>query len=337
MKAIFLVPGPDGGVYEYREVPTPSPSGELVLVKVRATGINRGELLVRPTFRSSNPALRPLPAGIEFAGEIAGVGPDVVGWEVNERVMGRAPGSYAEYVVVSQPQLMRMPDSLSWAEAAAIPNVFVTAHDAIATAAEFRSGESVMVSAASSGVGTAAIQLARFFGAKTTIATTRAAAKSAELSKLGADLVFDVGKAPWVDQLMEATGKRGVDVIIDNVGGPMLADNIRALAIKGRLVSVGRNAGNIGACDLDQIAFKRAHIIGVTFRTRTPQESVACSARFVTDCLGAFRSGALRPVLDRTFPFDNIADAHAYMQSDAQVGKIVLAVDLTTQQPSTRK
>jgi NADPH:quinone reductase len=327
MKAIFLVPGPDGGVYEYREVPAPSPKGDLVVVKVRAAGTNRGELLARPGFRSSNPALKPMPAGIEFAGEIAAVGPDATGWHVGERVMGRAPGSYAEFVAVNPAQLMRIPGSLSWAEAASIPNVFVTAHDAIATAAEFKNGESVMITAAASGVGTAAIKLARFLGAKTIIATTRAAAKCPSLTALGADLAIDVSKSGWVDQVMAATEKRGVDVIIDNVGGPMLGDNIRALAIKGRLVSVGRNAGNVGECDLDQVALKRASIIGVTFRTRTPQESFMCSERFAAACLDGFRSGALAPVLDRTFPFDKIADAHAYMLSDAQVGKIVLTID----------
>jgi NADPH2:quinone reductase len=327
MKAIFLVPGPDGGVYEYREVPAPSPKGDLVLVKVHGSGTNRGELLARPTFRSSNPALKPMPGGIEFAGEITAVGPDATGWHVGERVMGRAPGSYAEFVAVNPVQLMRIPDSLSWAEAASIPNVFVTAHDAIATAAEFKSGESVMITAAASGVGTAAIKLARFLGAETIIATTRAAAKRDNLTELGADLAIDASKAGWVNEVLAATEKRGVDVIIDNVGGAMLADNIRALAIKGRLVSVGRNAGNIGECDLDQVAFKRASIIGVTFRTRSPQESFLCSERFAAGCLDAFRSGALKPVLDRTFPFDRIADAHAYMLSDAQVGKIVLTID----------
>ena len=327
MKAIFLVPGPDGGVYEYREVPTPSPKGDLVLVKVRATGTNRGELLARPMFRSSNPALKPMPGGIEFAGEIVEIGPDATGWHVSERVMGRAPGSYAEFVAVNPVQLMRIPDSLSWAEAASIPNVFVTAHDAIATAAELKSEESVMITAAASGVGTAAIKLARFLGAKTIIATTRAAAKCSSLTALGADLAIDVSKSGWVDQVMAATEKRGVDIIIDNVGGPMLADNIRALARKGRLVSVGRNAGKTGECDLDQVAFKRASIIGVTFRTRTPQESFLCSERFATACLDGFRSGALEPVLDRTFPFDRIAEAHEYMLGDAQVGKIVLTID----------
>src|SRR5216684_1793050 len=182
MKAIFLVPGPEGGVYEYREIPAPSPKEDLVVVKVRASGTNRGEVLARPMFRSSNPALKPTPGGIELAGEIVEAGPDATGWHVGERVMGRAPGSYAEFVAVHPAKLMRVADSLSWAEAASIPNVFVTAHDAIATAAEFKSGESVMITAAASGVGTAAIKLARFLGAGTIIATTRAAAKRDNLT-----------------------------------------------------------------------------------------------------------------------------------------------------------
>ena len=126
---------------------------------------------------------------------------------------------------------------------------------------------------------------------------------------------------------MRATGGRGVDVIIDHVGGPMLADNIRVLALKARLVSVGRNAGRVGDCDLDEIARKRASIIGVTFRTRTPEESLACSERFTAHLLDAVTKGALKPVLDRTFPFEQLTDAHKYMLSDTQTGKIVLMVD----------
>jgi NADPH:quinone reductase-like Zn-dependent oxidoreductase len=126
---------------------------------------------------------------------------------------------------------------------------------------------------------------------------------------------------------MRATAGRGVDVIIDHVGGPMLADNIRVLALKARLVSVGRNAGRVGDCDLDEIARKRASIIGVTFRTRTPEESLACSERFTAHLLDAVTKGALKPVLDRTFPFERLTEAHQYMLSDTQTGKIVLMVD----------
>jgi NADPH2:quinone reductase len=146
------------------------------------------------------------------------------------------------------------------------------------------------------------------------------------LRALGAHEVIDVTKAGWVDLVMSTTGGKGVDVIIDNVGGPMPADNITVLALKARLVSVGRNAGRVGDCDLDEIARKRASIIGVTFRPRTAEESLVCSERFAAHPLPAFATGALKPVLDRTFPFERLLDAHAHMLSDTQVGKIVLTM-----------
>jgi NADPH2:quinone reductase len=325
MKALFAVPGPEGGVYEFREIPIPTPRPGEVLVAVRAAGTNRGELLARPLLRSDNPAVKPMRTGIEFAGEIAALGEGVKGWKPGDRVMARGPG-YAEYTVVSQRALMRIPDGMSWAEAAAIPNVFVTAHDAIVSNAALKPGESVLITAGSSGIGTAAIQIVRYLGAKPVLATTRSAAKGDALRTLGAHEVIDTSQKGWVDAVLTATGQHGIDVIIDQVGGPMLADNIRVLAIKGRLVSVGRNAGQVGDCNLDEIARKRASIIGVTFRTRTPEEALVCSERCAADLLGAFTTGALKPVLDRTFPFERIADAHAYMLSDAQIGKIVVTM-----------
>jgi NADPH2:quinone reductase len=327
MKALFIVPGPSGGIFEFREVAMPSPGAGEVLIKVRASGTNRGELLARPLIRSDNPALRPMRSGGEFAGEIASLGQGVDAWKVGDRVMGRAIGSYAEYTVANHRSLMRIPNGISWPQAASIPNVFVTAHDAIVTNAQTRRGESVMITAGSSGVGTAAIQIARHLGANPVIATSRSPSKNSALRELGANEVIDPGSAGWVDAMIAATGKRGIDVIIDNVGGPMLADNIRALAIKGRLVSVGRNAGQVGDCNLDEIARKRVSIIGVTFRTRSLEESMVCGERFAADLLGAFGTGALKPVLDRTFPFERIAEAHAYMLSDAQIGKIVVTMD----------
>jgi NADPH2:quinone reductase len=204
--------------------------------------------------------------------------------------------------------------------------VGVTAHDAMVTNAATAAGESVMVTAAPSGVGTAAIQIARLIGASPVLATTRTPAKAAALRALGAHEVIDARDAGWVKAVLQATGDRGVDVIIDNVGGPMLAGNIEVLALKGRLVSVGRNAGRVGDCDLDEVARKRAKIIGVTFRTRTTEESLQCSERFAAHLGEAVAKGQLKPVLDRTFPFERLTDAHRYMLSDAQTGKIVLMV-----------
>jgi NADPH:quinone reductase-like Zn-dependent oxidoreductase len=327
MKALFAVPGPSGGIFEFRDIPTPTPGAGEVVVKVRASGTNRGELLARPLLRSDHLALRPMRSGSEFAGEVASLGDGVTSWKVGDRVMGRAIGSYAEFTVANQRALMRIPRGIGWAEAASIPNVFVTAHDAIVSNARMQRGESILITAGSSGVGTAAIQIARHLGANVVLATSRLPSKTMALRELGAHEVIDPGKPTWVDEVMAATGKRGIDVIIDNVGGPMLADNIRALAIKGRFVSVGRNAGQVGECNLDEVARKRVSIIGATFRTRSLEESLLCGERFAADLYGAFESGALKPVLDRTFPFEEIADAHAYMLSDAQIGKIVVVMD----------
>lgn len=327
MKALFIVPGPTGGSFEFQEIPPPAPGAGEVLIKVRAAGTNRGELLAQPLIRSDNPALRPMRSGGEFAGEIASLGEGVNGWCIGDRVMGRAFGSYADFTVANHRALMRIPEGMSFVEAASIPNVFVTAHDAIVTNAQTRRGESVLITAGSSGVGTAAIQIARHRGATPVIATSRSASKSAALRELGAHEVVDPSRPGWVEALMSATAKRGIDVIIDNVGGPLLADHIRALAIRGRLISVGRNAGNLGECNLDEVARKRVSIIGVTFRTRSLEESLTCGERFAADLLADFSTGALKPVLDRTFPFEQIADAHAYMLSDVQIGKIVVTMN----------
>jgi len=327
MKAWFTVPGPEGATRELRDIPAPAPGAGNVVVAVRAAGTNRGELIRGAQLRPGTPAAAPARAGTEFAGEISAVGSGVSAWKPGDRVMGRGVGSYAEYVEVPQRALMRIPEGMSWPEAASIPNVFVTAHDALVTNAAVAPGECVMVTAAPSGVGTAAIQIARHLGANPVLATTRSPSKAAALRALGAHQVVDAREAGWVDVVLDATGGRGVDVIIDHVGGPMLADNIRVLALDARLVSVGRNAGRVGECDLDEVARKRASIIGVTFRTRSPEEALACSERFAAHLLNAFAKGTLKPVLDRTFPFERLADAHAYMLSDAQVGKIVLTMD----------
>ena len=324
MKAVYLVPTRDGGVFEYRETDRPSPRGTQVLIAVRAAGVNRGELLMLDGFRSSNPRLKPVPSGIEFAGDIVEVGPDATGWHVGERVMGRGNGGYAEYALAGAMTLMRIPEHMSYEAAAAIPNVFITAHDALVTNARVMPGDNVVVTAASSGVGTASLSLARFFEAGRIIATTRDAAKRDGLLNAGADVVINTSDPGYPASVRRETDDHGADVIIDSVGGPMLNDNIDALALGGRLVSVGRNGGDTGPCNLDRLAHKRATLIGVTFRTRTPQQAWRCFERFVEDCMAALRDGRLAPVVDRTFEFHALHDAHDYMLTNAQIGKIVL-------------
>jgi NADPH2:quinone reductase len=325
----WVVPGAEGGGLELREVQVPTPGPDEVLVEVLAAAVNRGELIGRAAMRSDNPTARARPSGIEFAGRVVTAGEGVKDWSAGARVMGRGNACHAGYVVVDAAACMAVPHALTDVQAGAIPNVFVTAHDALVTAAQMKPSEAVLISAGSSGVGTAAIQIAKYLGAQRIIATTRTAEKSQALYDLGATEVVDTGKRNWAQGLRAS--ESGVDVVIDQVGGALFPELLDTLRVEGRYVTVGRNAGATSTVNLDRIALNRLSIIGVTFRTRSASEALACSHRFADDLLGAFSvdppkkgSPSLKPLVDRTFPLSELPDAHEYMLSDQQIGKIVL-------------
>ena len=321
MKQWWMVPGETGAVPELRDVESPTPGPGQVLVRMAGAGVNRGELISGRHLRSDNPKARPVPSGIEIAGVVEGLGNQVHGWTVGDRVMARSAACHAELAVVDAQALMPSPAAVSDVEAAAIPNVFVTAHDAIVTAAEVSAEDTVLITAGSSGVGTAAIQIAKHLGA-TAIASTRSAAKAPALVDLGADLVVDTSSANWPALLIEQLGR--VSCVIDQVGGDLFPNCLSVLDVQGRYVSVGRNGGATSTIDLDLVARNRMKLIGVTFRTRSAIEAFECSERFVADLLPFFDKGALRPVIDRTFGLDDLPGAHDYMRSDRQFGKILL-------------
>ncbi|CAE6828904.1 Phthiocerol synthesis polyketide synthase type I PpsC [Paraburkholderia aspalathi] len=322
MKAVRVVPTPQGGKVEVQDIPVPQVGAGQVLVRVRAAGLNRGEINQARELRSGNT----ITAGVELAGEVAQVGEGVTGWREGDRVMGHGKGCQAEYVVLDPLALMPVPENLSWVDAAAFPNVFITAHDAVVTNGELRKGESILVNGASGGVAMAAIQIASLLGAKPVIATSRSAVKLDKLSQFGVDVGIDSSRESQLEVVMAATDKRGVDVIIDTVGGPVFEANMDSLAVKGRLVNIARLGSATAQIDLGKLWLKRLKLIGVTFRTRTEQERLECIQVCARDLLPFLEAGRIRLPIDRTFAIDEIAEAHAYMQLDQHVGKIVLTV-----------
>lgn len=320
MRAVLLVPRPGGAVPEVREVPVPAPGAGEVLVKVHAAGLNRGEMVVRRALTTGAPQ----PTGIEFAGEVAALGSGTSQRKPGERVMGHWRGGQAEYVAVDERLLVPVPERLSWVEAGAWLNVFCTAHDAMVVNAGLKAGESVLINAASSGIGVAALQIARLIGATPVIGSSRSAAKLEKLRAYGLETGLDAAAAP--EAVKQATGGRGVDVLIDSVGGPALQRNLESMAILGRMVSVGRLAANSGEIDLDLLALKRVKLIGVTFRTRSLAERIACVQRCAADLLGPLAEGRLAPVVHRTFAMADIQAAHDCMERDEHIGKLVIEI-----------
>lgn len=323
MKAVRVVPGPEGGKVEVQDIPVPVVAAGQVLVRVRAAGLNRGEINQAKELRSGNT----ITTGVEFAGEIAEVGEGVSGWRKGDRVMGHGRGCQAEYVVADPLALIPVPDGLSWIDAAAFPNVFITAHDALVTNGRLVAGESVLVNGASGGVAMAAIQIASLMGARPVIASSRSAAKLDKISQFGMDVGIDASKDDQVEAVLQATDNKGVDIIIDTVGGPVFEANMKSLAIKGRLVNIARLGSATAQIDLAQLWLKRLQLIGVTFRTRTEQERLECIQACARDMLPFLRAGRVRLPIDRTFAMTDIDAAHAYMKQDQHVGKIVLLVD----------
>lgn len=322
MRAAWASPGTTGGRVELREVPIPVPGPGQVLVRVRAAGVNRGELVALAALRSGQGAA----GGVECSGVVAEIGTGVDGWRPGDEVMAYARGSQAEYVCVDQRLLMRKPARLGWEQAAAFPNVFTTAHDALISNARAQAGESVLINAASSGIGVAALQIARWANASAVIGVSRSPKKVERLRLLGlTDAVIGTDDG-FEDRVLSITSGRGVDVVIDCLGGDSLASNLRCMAVLGRLVSVGRLAGKYGSLDLDLLALRRLRLIGVTFRTRSAEETVACVQACARDLLTPLERGEIEPIVDRTFALERIADAHAYMASNEQIGKIVLRV-----------
>jgi putative PIG3 family NAD(P)H quinone oxidoreductase len=325
MRAVVLhsYGGPE--VLTLEEVPDPVIGPDEVLVDIRATALNRADLLQR-IGRYSNPFWEAVEIpGMELAGTVADVGQRVTMWHPGDEVMGIVSGgAYAERIAVHERQLMAVPRSVGLADAAAIPEVFLTAWDALVVQGGLTSGRWALVHAGASGVGTASIQLAKAIGAR--IAVTCSTGKVVACASLGADAAIDYTHADFVDELSSLTGGHGADVILDVIGGDYVDRNLQAVAVKGRVIQVGQMGGGATSVNLGLLMPKRACIIGTVLRARPIEEKVALTRRFAAEVLPLFDAGVLRPVIDSRYPLERIADAHRYMESNANVGKIVIDV-----------
>jgi putative PIG3 family NAD(P)H quinone oxidoreductase len=321
--AVITTPGgPDA--FAIQELPDPQPGPDEALVAVEATALNRADLLQRRGRYSGPPGTRDDLPGLEMAGRVLAVGERVRAWQPGDRVMALlAGGGYGGRVAVHERMLMAIPEPLSFEQAAAIPEVFLTAHDALFEQCALAPGEAVLVHAAGSGVGTAAVQLAAVAGCRV-FGTAGSVDKLARAAELGLATGIDYHEADFAEVIAAETAGRGVDVILDVVGAPYWARNLASLALRGRMVLVGTMGGATLEVDLGALMGKRLQVRGTTLRARPLEEKVALTQAFARRWLPLFASGRLRPVIDRVFPLEAVADAHRLMESNANFGKIVL-------------
>lgn len=310
-----------------QDAPEPEPKPNEVLVRVRAAGLNRADLGVAAGHAHGRQGGPGTVVGLEFAGEVVAVGSEVPsGIAIGQRVMCSGNGGYAEYAVADWGRVSPLPDAnMGWEQAATLPVALQTMHDAVVTNGGLAKGEAILIQGASSGVGLMGLQIARAMGAGLVIGTSTDAGRRARLKDFGADLAIDTTDAAWPDRVLEATGGKGVEVIVDQVSGHLANANLRACAILGRIVNVGRLGGARAEFDFDLHALRRIRYIGVTFRTRSLEEVREINRRMRADLWGAVEAGELRLPIDRVFPLAEAAEALAHMKANRHFGKIVLA------------
>jgi NADPH2:quinone reductase len=330
MKAVVITThgGPEG--LDVCEVPTPpSPTADRVRVRVRAAALNRADVLQR---LGQYPAPAGYPQnipGMEFAGEVDQVGPETSLWKQGQRVFGiTGGGAQAEFVVVPENHLAEIPANLDWAEAAAVPEVFITAYDALFTRAKLQPGETVLVHAAGSGVGTAVIQLARAAGAQA-YGTSRTAEKLERARGYGLrnSVVVNNGPEGFAAAAQAWTNGQGVNVIIDLAGAAYFETNLSALAQKGRLILVGTPAGSRATLDFATVMRKRITIIGTVLRARSSEEKATATRLFANHVVPLLTDGIVRPVIDKVYKLAEVREAHLRMESNESFGKIILLID----------
>ena len=311
---------PDKPRLTLAHIPKPKISESELLIRVRVSGLNRADLGLTPDHYAPNTVV-----GTELAGEVVEVGASCSGFSEGDRVMALSSGSHAEFAKVDHRIAVKLPDDIDWQTAASLPAWFMTAYDALITQGKLRAGETVLIQGITSGVGQAAAQLAKLNGAKTVIGVARSQDKLDQLTSEEVDQTFAM-KDGWAEAVREATGGQGVDLIIDMVGGGALNGNLQALAICGRMVAVGRLGGASDTLDIGMLAFKRAQITGVTFRSRNIEEKAAIARAFASHIIPLVVAGKLKPRIDRIAQLAEAGAAQELMRDNKHFGKILLAI-----------
>jgi putative PIG3 family NAD(P)H quinone oxidoreductase len=324
MRAIVLETYGGPEVLTLREVPDPAPGPEEVLVAITGSAVNRADLLQRMGLYPGPPGEHEIP-GMEYAGRVAALGARVTAWSEGDEVMGIVGGgAYAELVCAHERQVLPVPPELGLTDAAAVPEVFLTAYDALVVQGGLTSGRTALVHAGASGVGTAAIQLARSIGAR--IVVTTSSGKVEACRDLGADLVVDYTQDDFVVAVDEFTSGAGVDVVLDVIGGDYVDRNLRCARVTGRVIQVGLMGSGVAEVTVGLLLQKRVQLIGTVLRARPIEEKIAATQRFGAEVLPRFADGSLAPVIDSRYPLADVAEAHSRMEANENVGKLLLEV-----------
>ena len=311
---------------EITDVAKPSAKGTQVLVHVRACGLNRADLGMTKGHAHGSAGGAGTVLGMEWAGEIAEIGPEARGVKVGDRVMGSGSAAFAEYTLADQARLFHAPSNMNFEEACTLPIALTTMHNAVVTIGALQAGQTVLIQGASSGVGLMAMQIAKLKGASLVIGSSTDAMRRGRLKEFGADLAVDSSDPGWVDQVLQATSGEGVDLIVDQISGKVASQNLRAAKIKGRIVNVGRLGGTHADFNFDLHAARRINYIGVTFRTRTMEEIREIFDEVRKDIWPAVESRKLQLPIDKVFAFGDIGKAFAHMEANKHLGKIVVTL-----------
>jgi NADPH:quinone reductase len=317
----------DGGQasLELRDVLQPVAGKNQIVVRLHAASLNRGEFIAGHGLHGKSGVAKPI--GMEGAGEVVALGEGVSSVKLGDRVMGRCPGAFSEYAVMDAREAMPMSVNLTWEEAACIPLTFLVVYDMLVLQGHLAANAWLLINGVSSGVGVAAMQMAKALGARV-IGTSGSADKLARIKPLGLDVGLHTRGADFYDAVMQATDNKGVNLVVNTVGGSVFAEDVRCMQFEGRHATVGYVDGTLKAeIDIESLHAKRLTFFGVSNKQRNPDQRAQSLPAFTADILPLFEAGRIKPLVDKVFPFTQLAQAKAYMDANQHVGKIVLSID----------